>query len=929
LCLICLVIQLYVPGWHGAALQYPGKHHSTLLINSSLSLNNRIATNQNFNSTPDVIDVTKSTVTDTITLRSDGTEVADDYTARPADLPRMLYSEVISPKEHTIKDFLGRYAIIVQGSWSSSQNQGVSLATLVFPKDLLNNVYDITQNTKKVDGFVGMKARVRVRMEVNSQAFQAGCLLLNYIPYSEYMQSHTQWINGSTTNPIAATGCPHVILNLANTTSMEFCTPYIAPYLYANLVTGQGSFGTVTVSVLSPLASSAASTIYWTIWARFEDIELVYPTPAPLVAGTGWAQAGEELQQMETSGVIASSSMPSNTVSATVGQVGRAIATSLPLWGLGFLSVPVAIFSNTCEAVLKWCGFSKPTVQAPVMRVLQSPARFFLNSDGSDTSHKLGLSAANELQTFSGFAGTDSDEMRLDHIASHPCYFTQFTYTTTQEPDQSIFLRPVSPMWTADFAVPASNAYAAKVELPLCAKVATFFSLWRGDMVYTFRFVKTQFHSGRVRVSFLPYSYADSATVMNMPAYAYTEEIDLSSASDFTFVVPYTSVRPWLQTIYDPQTAIASGDARNCASGSIQVSVINPLVAASTVSSTVSVLVFVSMRNAQFACPVFPTILPYDIPNVAQIGAAEIGGERTKPSSQATVSSPNMTVLPYSTCTGEVSLSFRQLLKRFQRVATITTGAIASTDVKLGTSGNGFVIYPWAPVIPQVGPFNVNTAGAMTPTYDNSYTAGGTVKAIVNYPDLYSALYAMYGFFRGSMRYKILVEKPGTFYAASSPIYVYINNYIAPASGNSSPPMQPSTAVATTNLGTGPIQPIFDIPATTVGTLKTSFAYQPTLAQSRLVVYPDKEGVVEFEVPFHATGHMVPTNYGVNNPTNARSIFYPFPIVTIQGSTTAAGKGTLVGTTFEVFRAVGDDFSFGALLGSPPHAHWTSTVNPK
>lgn len=866
------------------------------------------------------MDVTKTTTADTITLRSDGTEVSDDYSSKPASLPEQLYSDIIDRSDHSIKDFLSRYAIITQGAWLSSQNRGDTLATVVLPKDLLNGVYNITQNTRKVDGFVGIKARVRVRLEVNSQAFQAGCLLLNFLPYSEYMQSHSQWINGFTTNPVAATGCPHVIMNLANTTSMEFCTPYISPYLYANLVTGQGSFGSVTVSVLSPLASSAAATIYYTLWARFEDIELVYPTPAPLVDGTGWAQVGEELQQMENSGVIASGNgIPPSTFSSTVGQVGRAIATSLPLWGLGFLSVPVAIFSNTCEAVLKWCGFSKPTVQAPVTRVLQSPARFFLNSDGSDTSHKLGLSAANELQTFSGFAGTDSDEMRLDLIAAHPCYFTSFNLTTAQIPDQSIFLRPVSPLWAAEFTARGTNAYAQTVQLPLCAKVASMFSMWRGDLIYTFRFVKTQFHSGRVRISYLPYAYANSNTIANMPAYAFTEELDLASATDFTFKVPYTAVRPWMQTIFDPATAIASGDARNCATGSIQVSVINPLVAASTVSSTVECLVFVSMANAQFAGPIFPTILPYNIPNVAQVG-----GETTKPSSIMTTSSPRMTVLPYAACTGEVVLSLRQMLKRFHRVSTVTTNAIANSSTALGASGNGFVVYPWAPVIPPVGAFTVDAAGAMTPKYFNTYATN-----TINYPDLYSNAYCMYGFFRGAMRFKILIEKPGANYNASSPIYIYIDNYIAPNTDNYSPPMQLNANPGATNLGSGPIQPFFDLPATTSGTLKTSFPYQPNLAQSKLVVYPDKEGVIEFEVPFHSTGHMVPTNYGQNNPTNARSLFYPFPIVTIQGSTTTGGVGTLVGTTFEVFRAVGDDFSFGALLGAPPHARWLSAVDPK
>jgi len=140
------------------------------------------------------------------------------------------------------------------------------------------------------------------------------------------------------------------------------------------------------------------------------------------------------------------------------------------------------------------------------------------------------------------------------------------------------------------------------------------------------------------------------------------------------------------------------------------------------------------------------------------------------------------------------------------------------------------------------------------------------------------------------------------------------------------------SAGPSTNLGTGPIQPLIDLAQTTTTTLKGGFAYQPGLAESRMTVFPDKEGVVEFEVPFHATGHMCPTNYGQNTPTASRSIFAPFPTVTVTGTYRVNGGITanpsLAGCSIDVFRAVGDDFSFGGLLGCPQAALWYSAVNP-
>jgi hypothetical protein len=787
----------------------------------------------------------------------------------------------------------------------------------------------VTQNINKLQGFVGLKAKVRVRIEVNSQPFQAGALMLHYVPYSEYMQSHAQWYStGTTTDTVAASGCPHVVMNLANTTSMEFCTPYISPYLFFNLPTGQGSFGNVVISVLSPVSSLIDSSVSYTIWAKFEDIDLRFPTDAPLT--TNFAQMGTELSAMESRG----------TISDTVGSVGRAVSSVLPWVGLGWLSSPIASLSNGAEKILKNLGFSKPAIEAPVTRVKQAPTQYFLNHDGSDTTHKLALSAENALTQFSGWAGTDIDEMRLDYIASRPCFMTAFNWTVGQAADTSIFLQAVSPLWAQQPNTQVIGAYARSTSMPLCARVASLFSTWRGTMVYRFHIVKTQFHSGRLRISFRPYVYADNTTIQDMPAFAYTEEVDLSSGSDFTFKVPFVSVRPWLQTYYDLKTSLVSGDARNSASGVVQISVINQLVNAPAVSSSVEVLVFASLEDGQFAAPVLSPYTPYAIPNVAQIGdQAQIGKPclvPTTPDSTA-VNRSDLSLLPYASCMGEVVSSFRQMLKRFSLVSRVSLGATyPATATQPGSSCNGVVIFPWAPVIPQNGTITVAASGAQTPTYFNQYTfvnGANPQTNIYQYPDIYSQLYPLFSFFRGSIRYKIAITYPTTAYNPALPVYVYINNMINPAYETWSPVMQITSTGSSTNLGTGPVQPLFDLPPQTTTTQKTGFAYQPGLAESRMIVFPDKEGLIEFEVPFHATGPFCPTNYGQNNPTNTRSIYTPFPTVTITGTSNPTGGpasgATLAGCSLEIFRAVGDDFSFGGLLGAPSHALWYSGVNPQ
>lgn len=922
----------YPLGSPGAALHYPRDRRCGTRIKSSGSKDKRLAANnkeQSFNSAPDVLDNVDREARDTLVQQDDGTCASDVYVSRPNDLPSEYYDNCIPDDPHSLIQFLSRPIILKQGAWASTSSRGDVLSYMKFPQDLFGNqdgaAFQVTQNLNKVDGFVAMKAKVRIRVEVNSQPFQAGVLMMHYIPYADYMNSHTQWIaTSSSANTTAASGCAHVLMNLANTTSMEFVTPYISPFLFFNLASGQGSFGHVVLSVASALSSAAANSASYTIWANFEDVQLRYPTDAPTTKQ--YAQVGAEIANRTRRGAI----------SAAVGGVGRAVSDVLPYVGLGWLSSPARMLSNTAEHVLNILGFSKPTVEAPNTIVKSSPTRYMLNADGADTSHKLGLCANNELATISGWAGTDHDEMRLDYVVARPNYCRAFNWSTEGSADDSLFSMPVSPLWTQAASARGANNYARETTLTHVAKVASMFALWRGTMVYTFHVAKTQFHSGRLRISFRPYVYdmtkSTDTKYINMPAYAYTEEIDLSAGTTFTFRVPFVSVRPWMHTQYNLDTTIVSGDARNCATGTIQVSIINPLMAASTVSSTIEALVFVHMEDAQFAVPNKSMYLPYGTPNVAQVGSAKV--VRTVESSQnMDIPLREVSLAPYSSCIGETHASLRQLLKRFSYVGGIQLGKLESSVSRVGSSGNGFVIFPWAPV---VAPNNTveNTGGIMKPKYGNTwkFTQTGTT-TVVQHNDLYSSVYAMYAFFRGSVRIKIVLREKGPNFGSDLPIRVHINAMAMPDSGNHTPFMTQSAADdfgSGDNLGTGPLQVLWDVPQLSLSTAtnKTHFIYQPGFAEDSMAMRFDLEGCIEFEVPYHASGHMCPTTYGNYTPVNTRSIFYPIPTVTVTGIVLSTSKVTLDGCRFDVYRAIGDDFSFGGLLGVPKHLFWESAVDP-
>lgn len=805
-------------------------------------------------------------------FHEDGTVQSDKYVADEVDILQHLGGTVGRTSEHTLKDFLRRPVIMKQGTWGATDTVGKELWKADFPGDLLN----YAQNAAKVGGFVGMRARVRVRVQVNSQPFQQGMAILSFLPYAEYMPQHADWFYKCTpvsaptsANMVAVSSLPHVLLNLANQTAVEFITPYVSPYIYVNLVTGQGCFGRMCLHALTAVTSNATSSVGYTVWANFEDVELVWPTDAALTSK--WAQVGGEMTDMEKSGVI----------SSAISNVGSLASSVLPSLGLRALVKPVSLFSNTAANVAKLFGFSKPSVQAPVTRVLQAPARYFLNCDGSDTSHKLGLSAANELQTFAGFAGTDKDEMALSYIASRPAVIQSVLWDTNDAEDTQLFAIPLTPYSLGEKGAATTTDKMVMDSLSPAARLATMFALWRGDFVFDLHFVKTQNHSGRLRISTRLYNYnASSPSLDVMPGFTETADIDLATASTVRYRVPWAAVRPWLMTEIERGFSLTAGDACNYCMGQLQVTVLNSLVCAPQCSSEVTIVVFAHMENAQFAVPIQPTVLPYGLPALPEVsGTAQVGGveKRREVSEDHKISMP-LSVPPASFCTGEVSASIRQLLKRFMLVQSGEFAGKDATETVPGSSGYLYVLRPWRM--------------CAVPTGAISDTAPAKV-----YTDYFSHFAPMYAFFRGSMRFKLVFTAYSPRFDKTLPVTVSINNSTI-------------NKIATNPAATDTkalFAPIID---TTNTTAPKSKVYERHFGESGIPIFLDKEAAVEFEVPYYSTGHMVPTNYSADSLANHRISITPIPYVTIH-------HPHLKGCNYRLYRACGDDFSFGGLLGSP------------
>lgn len=812
---------------------------------------------------------------------------------------------------HTITDFLSRPIIVHSGSWSSTTPDSTQLYTANFPEALIAD----TMYREKLRGFVGLRATLVVKVQVNSQPFQQGRLMLQYIPYAQYMPIRVNMINSTLQG---RSGCPRTDLDLSVGTEIEMRIPYVSPHVYYNLITGQGSFGSIYLVVYSQLRDqvSGSGSVEYTVWAHLEDVDVQYPTGADIFVGNSpnfisvgnkilsgeftqqdaremisdetykqepppiFAQVMPELEEMRKTGVISSG----------FGQVSEGLSTlsKLPVLG-NFLTTPAWI-SGKIANIAKLFGFSKPTSQAPACESKLRGQNRMANFDGVDTSHKMALSAQNEIETKPGLAGTSADEMDLSRILSIPNFWDRFNWSVSNTTNSILWENYVTPMKIKPFSATITNRYRATH----MGYLANAHGYWRGSIVYTFKFVKTQYHSGRLRISFIPFYF--NSTISSSPVNTSRTQkiiVDLRTSTEVSFTVPYVSSRPWMFCVRPESVWLGTNEQLmyNAVTGVVRVEVLNQLVAANNVFQSIDCIVEVSGGpDLTFAAPTSPSYVPYsgsftrmveeevdDQPPSENIIRAQVMGENEAiPRNEAQHGKAPQSIdthpiksnwSPEAHCIGEKIMSIRQLIKRFG----------AFFFVNLNQTTRGALLAPFSVAQPPSNPLNV-------------------VKTI----SMFEYYYFLYAFWRGSMRFKVVPTNEATRTRSNSCYMVTMWNSVQDTYKSMIDWFSPGVPVqAHTSL----------------------LSFQRNMGQSSQLIDPNVEGILEFEVPYYNVSHISPATVysSTSKPiTVSETLKGSVPPVIVDVSQVEPLTDASHNEVLRFFRAVGDDFSFLYLVGVPP-----------
>jgi hypothetical protein len=566
----------------------------------------------------------------------DQVTVCGDHYARSSTLLK-------EPSLSDIKEYLGR----PNRFYDSTFNEVVpgvmyTLSPTIAnfdPYNRLNNVY-------------GVRATLCFRLQVAATPFQAGVIRMAWQPQ---VLASDVYYNGNTRNQISM--LPGVNLDVCEMTSAVLRVPFVSCYNYYPVklpLTGQfyidrppDVWGTFTLFAYLPLTIAAGGgNPLFNVYTWLEDVELLSAAP------TAFTNASPQAGDGEAKAVDKPLSAMLNAAARVVSVYGGFVPLISSYVG------PTSWFLRQGAKLASTFGFSKPLDVQTVSRMQITSNTYQHNCDGFNVAYNMGLFSDNTVSAESGFAGSDLDEMSFDYLLSVPAAICSGTISNTDLVGQAKYACAVCPrsMWFTTFGgysynhpdLPTSGTNTAVLSTPLFY-LGNMFSTWHGDIKFTIRVAKTKFHAGRLLLSYSPawgttfggVSSIKVPSTTELQTYNYKSAVwDLRESNVIEFVCPFVS--PVNYNFCQQPTGV------------FVMSVLDPLLATSTVSPSVPFIVEVSgMPGFEFTSPCTPTLCP--APVVSTTIYSQSGTEVVK--SQFTPRDALM-------CIGERITSVKQLISK-------------------------------------------------------------------------------------------------------------------------------------------------------------------------------------------------------------------------------------------------------------------------
>jgi len=671
------------------------------------------------------------------------TYIADDAIARAA-ISMHIPDDTLPIYGQDIDSFMQKPLLITSGLWSTANTAGTLLVDSSIATYLVGNSFW----RNKMQGFRLVRGTAVFRLVINANPFQCGRLLLHYIPSTSNRNVH--YLPTLNHTLYERTQHPGIELDCRETAAI-IKIPYITPVNFA-IYTETGpsmawDWGHVYTSVLDPLkvGSGGTTTVEWSLYLSFEDFELAAPI-VPQGAKSNKKFSVKKVGRHEEQNTQGAVSSALSAVSTSLGALSMIPA-------LAPMTEPAAWVASGLSGVASFFGWSKPRYEKFPQVMSRRLNHYMSNYNGEDYLPTLAVDSTNKSMINDSLSVYEGDEMSWNFLKSRTALFNTFAWVNTATAGTALYTLNVSPSGVGNVTTQVTNGHTATIAHgPPIVYLSQFFQYYRGSIDLIFKLVKTEFHSGRLEITYTP----DDNTGATLPTLttsqlALRHIIDIREGTEFCLNIPYLSALPYIN-----MTSIL---------GRLTVRVLNELRAPETASQTINVLMFArGGRDLEFQMPKYVTSTNTPFAVVAQMEELTcdvIGGGKTK----------ELTLHYSSQTIGESFSSFKQLLNRYSFVTGVT-------DIAEFVGAQAIRVNPWF--------YNMSWQDATTGVTATS--AWGN--------DWYSRIAPMYAFYKGSARLMVVpigatvstanailtTQYPKTLVAIESQAYPDINPAAFPAS---------------------------------------------------------------------------------------------------------------------------------------------------
>lgn len=610
-------------------------------ILQSGEMKNTESSNSGIGATPELIE--SNTTSAPPQEQVEVTQFMDDKAGINVDIGAdIAYTVGDESQAVNVEAFLKRPVLIRTIDWAD----GASINTPVefFPwADYFNDPVV----KRKLDNYFLLKCNLRMKVILNASPFYYGAGIFAYQPLYEFEQNFDFATNPNYLDRIFLSQKPHLYVYPQNSQGGEMTLPFVyhKEWLDCTSLTDMQNMGRMAFRSFGSLQNAngivgAGVTIQVYAWA--EDVLLAGPTRRLAL------QSGDEYSD---NGVV---SKPASAIARAAGEL-----EDVPI--IGPFATATKMVSSVVGGIASLFGFTRVPVIDDVVAYQQKTHPNLAATDIGAPIEKLTIDAKNELSIDPKICGVAlSDEMNISSFVMRESYVSTTVWSTSDVAGTVLNTWLVNP----GYAQSESQTGQRFMKFFPMSYVARLFEFWRGDIIFRFKIICSQYHRGRLQFYWDPIQQFNAA--IDPTQTNYTKIVDITENTDIEIRIPYTQATAYLFAAKDESIIWESSTPRIPVAGTdngvfgmrVLTRQTSPVA-----SADIQVLTFIrGADNLEFSCPDQPSnrYSPYEI----QSGEMDINKTETcigiKPSQ------PQKEInLVYM---GETITSFRQLFNRAVRL---------------------------------------------------------------------------------------------------------------------------------------------------------------------------------------------------------------------------------------------------------------------